>query len=180
MNWAFPIPKIFEYDPKSWQPIQRLNFPHIISYWSGTCCHKSVSVVTGRQADTGGRQWDTMLLSGNRGRQCCPQSWMHVTQSSRTGAMPEDTHTHIHAHTDLWWNWLCRRTEAPTLPPWWGRPIRARAKEHTAPVWGEHLWPPSTHTNNYKERSAHKNIWFNKKISQCFPQCVQGKHCSWV
>lgn len=55
--------------------------------------------------------------------------------------------THTHTQTDLRCSWPCRHTEAPTQPPWWGRPVGAKAKEHRVSVLGEHLWPPPTHTN---------------------------------
>lgn len=62
------------------------------------------------------------------------------------------TETHIpHIHTDLWCSWLCRCTEAPAPPPWWDRPIGTKAKEHGAPMLGEHPWPQPSYTN----RNAH-------------------------
>lgn len=80
-----------------------------------------------------------------------------------------------HTHTDLWENWPCRHTEAPILPPWWGCPTRARAKEHGLPLWAEHLWPPPMHKHNYNVRFAHEK--YNSTKKTIFSSvCVQGIH----
>lgn len=68
------------------------------------------------------------------------------------GTGPAQTYRHIdrqnrHTNTDLWCSWPYRHTEAPALPPWWGRPKGTKAKEHRVPVLGRHLLPPPTHTN---------------------------------
>lgn len=166
MNHAFPVLKIFEFDPKNVAANIAIQFSthHL---WSGTCCHKSVSIVTSRQAGTGGRQWDTMCSVVTRGDNAAlsPECmWLSPhRQAQCLKTYSTSTYTYTHTHTDLWWNWLCRRTEAPTLPPWWGRPIRARATEHRLPVRGEHLLPPPTHKHAIIKKGLHTRKYDSTK-----------------
>lgn len=89
-------------------------------------------------------------------------------------------HKHTHTHADLLCSWLCRHTEAPEPPPWQGRPIGAKAKEHWVPALGEHLWQPPTNANRFffsfythdLYNSPNTDDSNQHKMPQCFPKCA--------